>query len=74
MSKSLKHAIEFAGRSETKERSRSMSQRERFTKTARELGCDENPEPFERAVRKLVKAPPAPKAKAKRGRDKAEDV
>jgi hypothetical protein len=66
MSKSLKHAIEFAGRSETKEKSRSMTQRERFIETARELGCDEDPEAFERAVRKLAKAPPAPRGRSKK--------
>jgi hypothetical protein len=65
MSKSLKHAIEFAGPSETKEREASMSQRDRFIRTARELGCDEDPEAFKRAVRKLAKAPPAPRKRAR---------
>ena len=37
----------------------SKNQKEKFIRTARELGCDEDPEAFKRAVRKLAKAPPA---------------
>lgn len=33
-------------------------QSRRFIRTARELGCDEDPEAFKRSVEKLVKAPP----------------
>ena len=38
-----------------------MDQRQKFIRTARDLGCDEDPEVFERAVRKLAKASPAPR-------------
>jgi hypothetical protein len=41
------------------------AQSRRFVETARELGCDEDPEAFKRAVEKLVKAPPAPRARPK---------
>ena len=42
------------------------TQRERFMRTARELGCDEDPEAFKRALRQISKAPPAPRDKAKK--------
>ena len=45
-------------------------QRARFIRTARELGCDEDPEAFERAVRQVVRpqkgAPAATNHRAKR--------
>ena len=41
-------------------------QSERFIRKARELGCDEDPEAFARAVRKLAKAPPQAPRKRKR--------
>jgi hypothetical protein len=45
-------------------------QSQRFIRTARELGCDEDPEAFKRAVRKLAKAPPpAPRKRKKRDDD-----
>jgi hypothetical protein len=53
----------------TKSRS-SESQREAFIRTARELGCDEDPEAFKRAVRKLAKAPPAPRERKREPTDK----
>ncbi len=46
-------------------------QSERFIRTARELGCDEDPEAFKRAVRKLAKAPPAPRSRTKADDDKS---
>ena len=46
----------------------SVSQKDVFIRTARELGCDEDLEAFERAVRTLAKAPPSPKPR--RTRDK----
>jgi len=47
------------------------SQKERFIRTARELECAEDPAAFERAVRKLVKAPPAPRQRPKKDASKA---
>lgn len=38
----------------------------KFREIARELGCDEDPEAFKRAVRKLAKAPPAPRERLKK--------
>ena len=40
-------------------------QRDRFIRTAREMGCDENPAAFKRAVKKLAKAPPSTLKKRK---------
>jgi hypothetical protein len=42
----------------------SSDQKARFIRTARELGCDEDPEAFKRAVRKIAKAPPGPRKRA----------
>jgi hypothetical protein len=39
-------------------------QAERFKQAARELECDDDPERFAERVRKIAKAPPAPKGKA----------
>jgi hypothetical protein len=44
----------------------STTQRDAFIRTARDLGCDEDQEAFERAVRKLVKAPRAPRTRRKK--------
>ena len=33
-----------------------------FIEAARQLGCDEDPERFKEIVRKLAKAPPAPRS------------
>lgn len=44
-------------------------QRKKFIETARELGCDEDPEAFERAVKKLAEAPPLPSKKRKPAED-----
>ena len=52
----------------TKSRS-SESQKDAFIRTARELGCDEDPEAFKRAVRKLAKAAPPTPRKRKRDPD-----
>ena len=46
-------------------------QSQRFVRTARELGCDEDPEAFKRVVKKLAKAPPAPRERAKKADDKS---
>lgn len=35
-----------------------ITQRERFEEAARELGCDESEEAFDRALRKVVKREP----------------
>ncbi len=40
------------------------SQSERFRQAARELECDDDAERFAERVRKIAKAPPAPKGKA----------
>ena len=40
------------------------SQSERFKQAARDLECDDDPERFAERVRKIAKAPPAPKGKA----------
>ena len=42
--------------------SEARQQRSKFIDAARELGCDEDPEAFKRALRKLAEAPPAPQA------------
>lgn len=39
-------------------RSDRNSQKETFVRTARELGCDEDPDAFARTVKRLAKAPP----------------
>jgi hypothetical protein len=40
---------------------------QRFVETARQLGCDDDPERFKETVRKVAKAPPQPgPSKAKR--------
>ena len=45
-------------------------QHQRFVETARELGCDEDPEAFKRAVRQIAKAPPpAPRKRKERDRN-----
>jgi hypothetical protein len=44
-------------------------QSERFIRTARELGCDEDPEAFKRALKQIAKAKPAPR-EAKKDDDK----
>ena len=50
---------------------RGDSQRDKFIRTARELGCDEDPEAFRRVVEKLAKASPAPRRdRAKKDDDK----
>jgi len=36
-------------------------QRKRFIEAARELGCDESPDAFEAAVKKIAQAPPLEK-------------
>jgi hypothetical protein len=46
------------------------SQKDKFIRTARELGCDEDSEAFKRAVRKLAEAPPAPRSRTKADDDK----
>ena len=48
----------------------SEPQCERFIRTARELGCDEDLEAFKRALRQIAKAAPAPK---KRGKPRDDD-
>jgi hypothetical protein len=51
---------------------KAAEQHRRFIHTARDLGCDEDPEAFERAIKKLAKAPPAPRReRAKKDGDKA---
>lgn len=45
----------------------SKEQSARFIRTARELECDEDPEAFKRAVRKLAKAPARRERPAKKG-------
>jgi hypothetical protein len=45
------------------------AQAEKFRRVARDLGCDEDPEAFKRAVRKLAKAPPAPRKRAQGAND-----
>ena len=51
----------------------SPDQSRRFIETARELGCDEDPEAFKRAVRKLAKAPPAPRQRSRKKDGKKTD-
>ena len=48
---------------------RDKDQSERFKQTARELECDDDPERFAERVRKVAKAPRAPKSKAPRRDD-----
>ena len=48
------------------------AQSERFVRTARELGCEEDPETFKLIIQKLAKAPPVPRSeRAKKDADKA---
>ena len=54
-------------------KSDSASQSERFEQAARELECDDDPERFAERVRKIAKAPPAPKGKAVAKHEPADD-
>jgi hypothetical protein len=51
-----------------------MSQRERFIKTARELGCEGDQEAFERPVKKLADSPPPVLRKRKRKAPSGKDT
>ncbi len=46
--------------------SKKKKQSERFIETARELGCDERSDAFEKGLKKLAKAKPAPVNKKRR--------
>lgn len=52
---------------------REKSQSDRFKQAARELECDDDPERFAERVRKIAKAPPAPKGKAVKPPQKEDD-
>jgi hypothetical protein len=41
-----------------KETNKTKSQKEKFIETARELGCDESPEAFDKAFSKIVPSKP----------------
>lgn len=46
-------------------RAKTTDQHRRFIEAARELGCSEDPEAFDKAIKKIAKAPP-PDTVAKR--------
>lgn len=47
-----------------------QKQKDKFIEKARELGCDEDEAAFEKRLRKIVKATPAPQKAAKAPRKK----
>lgn len=64
MGKSTRFAIEPDANATKSRVPAAGSQRERFMAAARELGADESEEAFDRALRKVGSAPPAPAHKA----------
>ena len=55
-----------------KSESHTISQVDRFKQMARELGCDESDEAFERALDKVAHAPAQPKYEPKKRKPKSE--
>jgi hypothetical protein len=63
MSKSTSFAIEPDANSPKSRDETRQDQYKRFIEAARELGADTSEEAFDRALRKVASAPPAPKHK-----------
>jgi hypothetical protein len=58
MAKSASHAAPSPRKSRKTSSKPDPDQYERFLQTARQLGCDEDEETFQRALRKVATAPP----------------